>query len=1218
MRSLWGGFLRLVGCGANNSIGQHLQRLYLNSILTGQAICAHKQSLAKFILGAQIARGGSFGVLSRTSGGMNFGSDPAYQVALEAAARSSVLAVTFGLPTVSPITQTPGTLLQPPNSTRQLSTNAAAPPRSSTQRNKPSAPRSGTEASEVAGSATAMPTETTASPTAKHTPQARGPGGGPTGRGRATSDGPGRERSSAGARQMVREQHPSGSTRGAGSGSESGSEARATAEAAMSQLRLDCTGEKEVVSGASEKSVKKRASEANGAKKDNSWFGVYPEHMPQQDLSTGLKSGQIFRGKIRINPGNANESYVTVPGLPHDLLIRGEINRNRAVEGDEVAVKVQPPSAWFIRNKVAKQQNQQQVAADPQTLRGPEECPWQDCTSPEQVKQVLCELLAAKPELRATAKVTGILTPSAKRDHLVGLLRLVGRLPDPALPSWDPATEATMPRPLSAAVEDALAVDAVGEPADEGRAHFHLIPIDPRLPICRVRVGQVYNMSAALLAGLLRGEPAAGRTLVSGLVRYWNPNSLHPVATLRASLGQAGEIESETAAILEAEAIRSGEFESDVLACLPPLPWRISEQDLVGRKDFRSHRVFSIDPPTAKDLDDALSIEPLPGGDGWRVGVHIADVSHFIEPFSALDVEAGRRATSTYMVQRVIPMLPPLLCEQLCSLNPGEDRLTFSVVWDMGKDGSIRSTWFGRSVIRSCAKLSYPLVQRMIEGDFRAEDTGVRLHGDGVTWDQVEADSLALWSLAKQLRAARFAGGALRLDNTRLFFSLDNDGNPVAAAPYVQKEANQLVEEFMVRANISVAQFVSGVFPDRAMLRRHPPPNENKMDELRDAAQAAGAQLDVSSAASLQASLAALRAREPPEVEGQCAVERLSSAARYRRIVDLVIMLATRPMQLAKYFSTGDCEDALELWRHYALAVDHYTHFTSPIRRYPDVVVHRQLAAALDVKEKGLSPLAAAAKHRLLDPSLTSRVADHCNERRLAARDAQDASLRLYLCVLLARQPCVALGTVNILGGDLFFSAYLTEFGTEVTVRIKEMGVPLTAEWNQGAKVLTLARQSKAGAEAGATPIGRERQGQAAGRGRGRGQDQGQGPSSAADGSGEGGTASLAEWVDSLPPVRNLHGLQPARLPLHLRQFDDVPLIMTAVLAAGEPPRLTARVYLPEAEQALAAKSARAGESVVAAKAQGSGKEAAAAADGTDVGTAVRQSMVPWDNMLVD
>ncbi|GIL48122.1 hypothetical protein Vafri_4822 [Volvox africanus] len=722
--------------------------------------------------------------------------------------------------------------------------------------------------------------------------------------------------------------------------------------------------------------------------------------MLQQDLSTGLKSGKIFRGKIRINPGNVNESYVTVPGLPHDLLVRGEINRNRAVEGDEVAVKVQPPFAWFIRNKVAQQQNQQnqqqQVPADPQTRRGPEECPWQDCTSPDQVKQVLCELLAAKPELRATAKVTGILAPSAKRDQLVGLLRLVGRLPDPSLPSWDPATEASMPRPLSAVVEDALAGDAAGEPGDEGRAHLHLIPVDPRLPICRVRASQVYNMSAALLAGLLRGEPAAGRTLVSGLVRYWNPNSLHPVATLRASLGQAGEIESETAAILEAEAIRSGEFEADVLACLPPLPWRISEQDLEGRKDFRSHRVFSIDPPTAKDLDDALSIEPLPGGDGWRVGVHIADVSHFIEPFSALDVEAGRRATSTYMVQRVIPMLPPLLCEQLCSLNPGEDRLTFSVVWDMGKDGSIRSTWFGRSVIRSCAKLSYPLVQRMIEGDFRAQDTGVWLHGDGVTWDQVEADSLALWSLAKQLRAARFNGGALRLDNTRLFFSLDNDGNPVAAAPYVQKEANQLVEEFMVLANISVAQFVSGVFPDRAMLRRHPPPNESKMGELRDAAQAAGVQLDVSSASSLQASLAALRASEPPEVEGQSAVERLSSAARHRRMVDLVIMLATRPMQLAKYFSTGDCEDALELWRHYALAVDHYTHFTSPIRRYPDVVVHRQLAAALDVTEKGLSPLAAAEKHRLLDPSLTC-AALGLTERAIERKDGRAGNRGAHL-----------------------------------------------------------------------------------------------------------------------------------------------------------------------------------------------------------------------------
>jgi DIS3-like exonuclease 2 len=278
-----------------------------------------------------------------------------------------------------------------------------------------------------------------------------------------------------------------------------------------------------------------------------------------------------------------------------------------------------------------------------------------------------------------------------------------------------------------------------------------------------------------------------------------------------------------------------------------------------------------------------------------RIGVHIADVSAFVPPFSALDVEAGMRGTSTYLVQRVIPMLPPLLCEELCSLNPGVERFAFSVEWELEEaTGKVLSTWAGRSVIRSCAKLSYNMVQAMIDGPFSPEVNApaVVLH-DGHTWADVIGDCMVLQGVAAKLRAARFESGALRLDNTKVCYTLDKDGNPVGSWHYVQREANQLVEEFMLLANLSVAQIISTAFPALAMLRRHVPPDEAKMVELNEVAKEAGIPMDTSSAAALQASLAALRAR--------------AAAGDYdRETLEAVTMLATRPMQLATYFCTGD------------------------------------------------------------------------------------------------------------------------------------------------------------------------------------------------------------------------------------------------------------------------------------------------------------------------
>ncbi|KAG2436972.1 hypothetical protein HXX76_006487 [Chlamydomonas incerta] len=1016
-----------------------------------------------------------------------FGSDPAYQAALEAAARSSVLAATSGLGSLSlaPPTASSGSAAVckvpslPPKPLAAGGTAAAAP-------NQPCGKASMSTSSATDGRVGVDNVEHASALDVKAM-------------GRRHNEPKIAAAASAGASKDNAAPTTTGHAEGeaAGTGSRNGAGARGKT------------------------AVAKEATP-----------GRYAEHLDQAELQRGFKTGQVFRGKIRVNAGDRREAYITIPGLPHDVLLRGDACQNRAVEGDEVAVALQPLAAWFTVTKLAAQlppgtsSNDAVMAA----LKGcgadlSDDSPWQRCGSADEVKALVTKLSAARPELRITGKVVAILTPSPKREHVVGLLQL-------GAPAAGVAPLSA--HPLSAAV---AALQAAGSSSGSASTvpssavpTCYLMPLDPRLPRCVVRPSELKNLPTALLEELMLGpEKAENRTLMSARIAEWSSSHNQPAVTLRASLGQAGEIESETAALLEMEGIRSADFEPDVLACLPPTPWRITEQDIAARRDFRSTRIFSIDPPTAKDLDDALSISPLPGG-GWRVGVHIADVAHFIPPFSALDVEAGKRATSTYLVQRVIPMLPPLLCEELCSLNPGVERLAFSVEWELDAKGAIKSTWFGRSVIRSCTKLSYPLVQAMIEGRFDPATCPVQLHG-GATWDEVVGDSLALWGPGQ----ADARG------------TLDKDGNPLAAAPYVQQEANQLVEEFMLLANMSVADCIADTFRDKAMLRRHPPPNAAKLKVLQEVAAAAGLPIDVSSAASIHNGLNELRRaaavgatggpapaqqpRQPHEGEGDddLAVVRSGLAeagvlgadlARNQRTVELLVMLATRPMQLAEYFCTGLVDDEAA-WRHYALA---------------------------------------------------AWLRKHCNDRRLAARNAQDGSLKLYLCVLLRRQPVVTMGTVSSLGGDRYFALYIPEFGHEVRLELEEAGVPLQANFNPGTKVLTLTHAGAAEQQARTAAVTAQLAGVAGGSSKVPGLEAKEVP-------------DLATWVSSLAaPPRNPHRLKPARLPLHLSLFSDLPVVLTAVSVPGEPSQLVARMYLPVAEEAAAAMQAEKAAEAEAAK----------------------------------
>ncbi|KAK2145384.1 hypothetical protein LSH36_683g03080 [Paralvinella palmiformis] len=429
-------------------------------------------------------------------------------------------------------------------------------------------------------------------------------------------------------------------------------------------------------------------------------------------------------------------------------------------------------------------------------------------------------------------------------------------------------------------------------------------------------------------------------TLFIARITDWAETSKFPRGQLLRSLGEAGQIEPETEGLLMEYDVDYSDFSEQVLACLPQtFPWSIPEKELSSRRDLRNLCIFTIDPATARDLDDALSCVPLDNG-RFEIGVHIADVSYFVELDSDLDLEAASRATSVYLVQKVIPMLPGLLCEQLCSLNPGEDRLSFSVIWTITEDGLIESEWFGRTIIRPSVKLSYDHAQGFIDEPDKQWTANELPHIDGgYSVEHIKNIVLQLDKIAKKLRRKRTDNGALRLDQIKLQYSLDKEtGLPNGYSVYQQKDSNRLVEEFMLLANMAVARKIYQHFPDIAVLRRHPKPQERMLNDLQS--------LEVYS-------------REGEENRSKFLI---------------LTSLCSKPMQNARYFCTGVIDDE-SLYRHYALSVPFYTHFTSPIRRY--------------------DPPPQMSKGEV------QQEAEHCNDKKLSAKRVSELSSELYFAIFI-------------------------------------------------------------------------------------------------------------------------------------------------------------------------------------------------------------------------
>lgn len=420
---------------------------------------------------------------------------------------------------------------------------------------------------------------------------------------------------------------------------------------------------------------------------------------------------------------------------------------------------------------------------------------------------------------------------------------------------------------------------------------------------------------------------------VQATITDWPEKSKNPFGTITKVLGKPGDQNTEMHSIL-VEYDLPYEFPADVENDAAKLPIDITKEEISKRRDFRNVLTFTIDPKDAKDFDDALSFKKLENGN-YEIGIHIADVSHYLQPKTILDDEAYERATSVYLVDRVVPMLPEVLSNGVCSLRPKEEKLTFSAVFELNENAQVLNQWFGRTVIFSDVRFAYEESQAIIENKNNIIPANVSLTGKEYSVDDTIVEAvLKMDDLAKILRKRRMNQGAISFDRVEVKFNLDDDANPTSVYFKEAKDANKLIEEFMLLANRKVAEFVGlkNKKPSEKtfVYRVHDEPDIEKLASLQNIISKFGYKIDTETRKTTTQSLNQLLADVYGKAES-----------------NMIETLAIRSMSKAVYTTQNI--------GHYGLAFDYYSHFTSPIRRYPDVMTHRLLQHYLD---GGASPKA--------------------------------------------------------------------------------------------------------------------------------------------------------------------------------------------------------------------------------------------------------------------
>ncbi|KAJ2734872.1 hypothetical protein IW152_001982 [Coemansia sp. BCRC 34962] len=495
---------------------------------------------------------------------------------------------------------------------------------------------------------------------------------------------------------------------------------------------------------------------------------------------------------------------------------------------------------------------------------------------------------------------------------------------------------------------------------DEAGGSRHLaVPVDSTVPKIRIH----YMDTAAI----------AGKYFVVA-IDEWPADSQYPQGHFVRVIGPVGNLDTEVDVILVERQIAVSQsalkFSLASMREMPisttQCPWVPSAEEVARRRDLRDSLIFSIDPKGSQDIDDAVSMRKTASG-GYELGVHIADVSQFVLPGSATDTEAMARGTTVYLADRRFNMIPEVLSEQICSLRGLKDRYAVSVIWDLNKEYNATGVWFGRTLIRSACEMYYEQAQALLDGAASVEGLDPKLEAS------LKESIVELAKAMRVLRQRRYKAGALELASTEIKFTFDKESGAISELlPKSSLEIHRVIEEAMVFANSAVAQRIHERFPGAALLRRHRSPGSERFARLVDAARTKGFEIDCSSNAALADSLRRIT----------------EASASDPDVVFLAKSMATLAMQEAEYFATGDCES--DKYLHYGLALGFYTHFTSPIRRYADIIVHRQLLEAVAASNSELQEAVVGSQKWVSDA--TGKL----NERNRQSKRAQRESTELF------------------------------------------------------------------------------------------------------------------------------------------------------------------------------------------------------------------------------
>ncbi|CAK9436797.1 uncharacterized protein LODBEIA_P13190 [Lodderomyces beijingensis] len=716
----------------------------------------------------------------------------------------------------------------------------------------------------------------------------------------------------------------------------------------------------------------------------------FPEYYSNARIMAGIKNGTLYQGVLNISAYNYLQGEVNVPAFKKPLLISGSKNLNRAFNSDSVIVELLPKDQWREPSSTIVEETAIGSNDNAGGGTGGDDDDGEDNgddRSSNTNRGVISDkerLLLAQEAMKSNRSTRDEkrLQPTAK---VVGIMRR----------SWRYYVGQIAPSSVSQ--------DDTGNTAK----NCFVILMDKSLPKLRIRTR--------------KAKEYLGQRIVV-VVDSWPSDSKYPNGHFVRALGEVESAEAETEALLLEHDVEYRPFSKNVLDCLPKegdnwvvpdLTNTSDDTQLQKRVDLRDKLVCSIDPPNCVDIDDALHAEKLPNGN-YEVGVHIADVTHFVKPGTALDQEGASRGTSTYLVDKRIDMLPMLLGTNLCSLKPFVDRFAFSVIWEVDENADIVNVKFMKSIIKSRQAFSYEQAQLRID--------------DPTQKDDLTESMRILLKLSKKMKQKRLDAGALNLASPEVKVHMDSEtSDPQEVEIKKLLETNSLVEEFMLFANISVARKIYDAYPQTAMLRRHAAPPATNFETLNDMLNVRKNGLSISLESSKALADSLDRCVDPNDPYFNT----------------LIRIMSTRCMMAAEYFPSGSY--GYPEFRHYGLAVDIYTHFTSPIRRYCDVVAHRQLAGAIGYENLDLS-------HR--DKNKMEMIVRNINKRHRNAQFAGRSSIEYYVGQVMRNNESEQEGYV-IKGFNNGVVVLVPKFGVEALIKLESMGDVNSANYDEDKYELT-------------------------------------------------------------------------------------------------------------------------------------------------------------------